>query len=595
MESQVEEIKKKLDIVDVVGKYLPLRKRGHHFLANCPFHSEKTPSFTVSQEMQIFKCFGCGKVGDMFTFIQEYDKVDFKDALEDLAKMAGVTLVKNPQMTAAEHWHKKLIEVNHEVCKFYNYILTSHPLGKVALDYVLKRGITLETIKLFKAGYSPQNSDLIYNYLSKKGFTLEEMIATGSFGKSNYGGHKLYDRFSDRLTFPLMDFRDRILGFSGRLLPSSQNQNTGKYINSPETDIYHKSQMLFGLNLAKESIKKQNSVIIVEGEFDMISPYQLGIQNIVAIKGTAFTSDQLQLLHRYTDNLILGLDADFAGAAAARKSIELADTMGFDIKVVDLQNKYKDPDEAVNGDPEFFKTQVASVIPVWDFIISSALKSFDPTSVKGKKDILSMVLPFLVKINNSVTRSDYYNKLASLIGSSPEAVTEEANKLKNIFTPTTINTVKVDLPQISKLDSLEENLLTLILSAKKPFELSQKISEKFEFSIPRFQKIFFQLFNCPNEYNPKTFVDTLSPELVPIFQSMYLNSTFLEIESKDRLMQINKNIAQLQTITLKEQLSDVSSRLARAENSDDEAAVLELEKEYNQLLTKLSLIQSTKR
>lgn len=598
MVSQVEEIKKKLDIVDVVGRYLPLRKRGHHFIANCPFHSEKTPSFTVSQELQIFKCFGCGKAGDIFTFVEEYDKVGFKDALEDLAKMAGIVLVKDPQMTQAEQWHKRLVELNFEVTKFYNYILTTHPLGQTALKYVLERGITQETIKLFKIGYAPVNSDLIYNYLIKKGFTLAEMVGTGTFGKSNYGGHLIYDRFADRLVFPLSDFRDRVLGFSGRLLPSSQSKNVGKYINSPETDIYHKSQMLFGLNLAKESIKKLNQVIIVEGEFDMISPYQSGVTNGVAIKGTAFTIDQLQLLHRYTDTLILGLDADFAGTAAARKSIELADSLGFDIKVIDLGDQYKDPDEAVTADPEFFKNQVTTAVPVWDFIIKSALKTLDSTTVKGKKDILNLVLPFLVKINNSVTRSDYYQKFASLIGSSPEAVVEEAGKLTNNFVKSVSNYPTPDA-KVDKVERLEEYLLTLIFAAKNPTLSAQKISEKISFTISRFQKIFSQLLDTTQEkdsalQNPKNFGDNLSPELLPLYQNLYLAATTLGLESKHRLREINKTISQLLTITIKQQLTDVSSQLAQAENSGDESAVSMLELEYNQLLSKLSSIQSPK-
>ena len=364
MESEVEEIKKKLDIVDVINHYLPLKKRGRHYLANCPFHSEKTPSFTVSPELQIFKCFGCGKAGDIFTFVEEYEHVDFKDALEDLAKMAGVTLKKDPQITQIDHRRKRLIELNHQVARFYNYILTTHPLGKNALDYILKRGIALETIKLFKIGFSPPSAALIVNYLHKKGFLDDELIATGTFGFSQYHARQMYDRFQGRLTFPLSDFRDRILGFSGRILPGSTASNAAKYINSPETDIYHKSQMLFGLNLAKESIKKNNSVLVVEGEFDLISPFQQGVTNIVALKGTAFTSDQLQLLHRYTDNLILGLDSDFAGNNAARKSIELADSMEFDIKVLDLGTTFKDPDEAIQTDPVFFQNQLQNPIPI---------------------------------------------------------------------------------------------------------------------------------------------------------------------------------------------------------------------------------------
>ncbi|MDD4637896.1 MAG: DNA primase, partial [Bacteroidales bacterium] len=430
MDNQVEEIKQKVNIIDVINRYVPLKKRGRHHFACCPFHGEKTPSFTVSEELQIFKCFGCGKAGDVFTFLQEYERIDFREALEELAKLAGVTLVKSSLIDHQESKKKLLIEINSQVAKFYNYILLSHPLGKNALEYVQNRGITLETIKTFNIGFSPEDSKYLSNFILKKGYKIDDLISTGTFGKSRFGS-SLYDRFNGRLTFPLFDYRNQIVGFSGRILPTSKNPNLAKYINSPETEIYHKSQMLFGLNLAKEAIRQENSVIIVEGEFDMISPYQSGFKNIVALKGTAFTQEQLQLLRRYTDTLILALDSDFAGDNAARKSIELADSMEFDIKVLNLGDKYKDPDEAIKSDPEFFKSQLKKATDVWDFIIQSQLKIHDINTIKGKKEVLNIILPFLVKIKNSVVKSDYFKKLANEINSNEESIYEEAVKYQN--------------------------------------------------------------------------------------------------------------------------------------------------------------------
>ncbi|MFA6361458.1 MAG: DNA primase, partial [Candidatus Shapirobacteria bacterium] len=335
MDNQVDEIKQKLNIVDVINRYVPLKKRGRNYIACCPFHGEKTPSFTVSEELQIYKCFGCGASGDIFTFLQEFEKIDFREALVELAPLAGIVLQKSEFVSQEESKKKILISINTHVSQFYNYILTTHPLGNIALKYVLKRGITLETIKKFKIGFSPENPQILINFLAKKGFKISDLIATGTFGQSQYNS-SLYDRFQGRLVFPLSDYRGQVLGFSGRILPSTTNPNMAKYINSPETEIYHKSQNLFGLHLAKDIIRTENSVIVTEGEFDMISPFQQGIENIVAIKGTAFTEDQLRLLRRFTDTIILALDSDFAGNNAARKSIELADSMEFDIKVLVL-------------------------------------------------------------------------------------------------------------------------------------------------------------------------------------------------------------------------------------------------------------------
>ncbi|MBI2464629.1 DNA primase [Candidatus Shapirobacteria bacterium] len=597
MESQVQEIKQKLDIVEIIGKFLPLKKRGRHYLTNCPFHGEKTPSFTISPELQIFKCFGCGKAGDVFTFIQEYEHVDFKDALEDLAKVAGIVLKKDPHLTQVEKLHRRLIDLNQEAAKFYHYILTAHPLGKPALDYLLNRHITLDTIKTFRLGYSPSNPELVSNYLQKKGFTKAEMLASGTYGTSRYG-NSMYDRFLGRVIFPQSDFRDRILGFSGRILPSDKSQNQAKYINSPETDIYHKSQMLYGINLAREEIKRQKSTIIVEGEFDMISPYQEGIKNIVAIKGTAFTTEQLQLLHRYTDTLILALDEDLAGTNASLKSIEVADTMGFDIHVIDLQNKFKDPDEAIMADPQFFKTQLATPVPIWDFIINSALKSHDSSTPKGKQDILRQVLPFLAKISNLVTRSDYLSKLASQLGSSPEAVIAESQKYKNNSSKLIEDqSLKIeDLPaKIPKMDILEEHLLSLIFSAKKPYLLATKITEHFAFITQRYQKVFSYLLKPRKNFVAAKFASRLPPELSSVFQDIFLHSTQFEFDSHSRLSEINKTINQIKSITYKDQLTTLSTKIAQAENQGEEEIVKKLEQDYNHILSELSQVQSTKR
>ena len=602
MDNQVDEIKQKLNIVDVINRYVPLKKRGRTHMACCPFHGEKTPSFTVSEELQIFKCFGCGKAGDIFTFLQEYEKIDFREALEELAKLAGVTLQKSEFTNHQDSQKKTLIEINTQVAKFYNYILTSHPLGKEALDYVLNRGITLDTIKTFNIGFSPKDSRHLINYISKKNFSQKDLIETGTFGISNYN-KQLYDRFQDRLIFPLPNYRGNIVGFSGRILPSSQNPNLAKYINSPETPIYHKSQMLFGLNLSKEPIRIENSVIVTEGEFDMISPYQAGIKNIVALKGTAFTPEQLQLLRRYTDTLILALDSDFAGSNAARKSIELADSMAFDIKVLTLGDKYKDPDEAIKADLDFFKSQLKNTISVWDFIINSMIKANDINTVKGKQTVLQNVLPFLVKISNAVIRSDYFHKLATEIGSSEDAIYEESKKYLSIRSPSEggsrfdsiLVPINIQTPTIvSKTEKFEELLLTLIIGAKNPFKLSKNLEKYLNYiNTPRFQLIAKALLSKDFD-DLKDFQDNLAPELQPVFQDLYFASNQQNLESEDRLVEIKKVTNQIATVYLKDELTRLSSQIAQLESADDETGLIEVEAKYNQILSELSSLQIKK-
>ena len=596
MDNQVEEIKQKLNIADVINRYVPLKKRGHHYIACCPFHGEKTPSFTVSEEMQIFKCFGCGKAGDVFTFLQEYERIDFREALEELAKLAGITLVKSSLVDHQESKKKLLIEINSQVTKFYNYILLSHPLGKDALTYVTNRGITLETIKTFNIGFSPDDSKHLSNFILKKGYKLDDLISTGTFGKSNYGSG-LYDRFNGRLTFPLPDYRGHIVGFSGRILPSSKNPNLAKYINSPETEIYHKSHMLFGLNLAKEAIRQENSVIVVEGEFDMISPYQSGFKNFVALKGTAFTQDQLQLLRRYTDTLILALDSDFAGNNAARKSIELADSMEFDIKVLTLGDKYKDPDEAIRADPEFFKSQLAKATDVWDFILQSQLKIHDINTVKGKKEVLAVVLPFLVKIKNSVAKSDYFKKLANEINSSEESIYEEARKIENP-NPTNFKLIPqksnvIQDPE-SKTEKLEELLLTLIIGARDPVKLAQKLQKYLDqLTVPRFKTIAkFLLEN--KDFTLKQILDSLPAEIKPLFESLYFESQKNQIDSVTRLSEIKKATSNINQILLKDRLNQISNQMTNSETEENDEEFNKLFLEQKQIMEKLHQLQTTK-
>jgi len=590
VDNSVEEIKKKLDIVQVINRYVPLKKRGRTHMACCPFHGEKTPSFTVSSELQIFKCFGCGKAGDVFTFVQEYEKVDFKEALEILAKVAGVVLKKSDFSVGVDNHKKRLIYVNNEIAKLFNYILLTHSLGKTCLKYLEDRQISQKTIKEFVMGFAPENDNLVLTYLNKKNIAQQELFDTGCFSKSQYG--RIYNRFKNRLIFPLCDTRGQILGFSGRVLPGA-GDNQAKYINSPETEIYHKSEMLFGLNLSKDAIRTTNSVIVTEGEFDMITPYQNGITNTVAVKGTAFTENQLQLLRRYTSTLILALDSDFAGNNAAIRSIELADTMDFDIKILDLSPKFKDPDEAVRGDINFFKTQLENTIPVYDFIINSFIKSFGTDTDRGKKQILSSVLPFLAKIKSSVSRSDYLKKLANKLNSDVEAVIEESEKYKTYSTPVPAQNIPQTPNQITLEQKLEQNLLTLVFATHKPNIVAIRIASKITFTFLPYQQIITVLKDMP-KFKPKLLQKALTPELSSIFDTLYLSAEQDKLDSLKRSKEINKLLVQIQSIDIKNQLKTLSLSIGTLDENDPENILETKLLQYNQLLSKLSSLQTKK-
>ena len=304
--NQIEEVKNKTDIVSLISEYIEVKKAGRNYKANCPFHGEKTPSFMITPELQMYKCFGCGKSGDVFTFLEEHEGMEFSEALKYLAEKAGVTLtlIKNEETSERE----KIIEINKSVLSFYNYALNGHVQGKKILDYLTKdRGLDLETIKKFKIGYSPESFEALSKFLiEKKKYKLNDLLKTG-----NLVGRGV-DRFRGRVIFPLFDHRDNAIGFAGRILPW-QKQDMAKYINSPDTPAYHKSKVLYGMNITKSEIRESGYAVIVEGELDMISSYQAGIRNVVAIKGSALTEDQIRLIGRFAQKIVLCLDSDFAG------------------------------------------------------------------------------------------------------------------------------------------------------------------------------------------------------------------------------------------------------------------------------------------
>ena len=291
MNDQVAEVKAKTDIVSIISERIELKKAGRNYKANCPFHGEKTASFMVSPELQIFKCFGCSEAGDVFSFLEKFEGMEFPEALKYLADRAGVKLTRGTFGDSTEK--EQLIEINTQTLKFYNYMLTNQPVGKRALDYLLKdRGLKMEIIKEFQLGYSPENSYPLSNFLIGKKKFSPKMIEMAGIGLPS--GQNIYDRFNGRVIFPLFDHRGNPIGFAGRVLPWDK-RDTGKYINSPETPLYHKSSVLFGLNLTRPLIKKKKVAIVVEGELDLISSYQAGIKNVVAIKGSALTEDQVRL------------------------------------------------------------------------------------------------------------------------------------------------------------------------------------------------------------------------------------------------------------------------------------------------------------
>jgi len=357
-----DEIKSKLNISDIISEYLALKPAGGgSFKAVCPFHSEKTPSFYVSTEKQI-----CDKGGDVISFVMEIDGVDFLSALKTLGKKAGVEVDLKPEKFSGEK--EMSYKINALACKFYQTILHEHQAGKKARDYMRSRGINETLANEFQLGAAPDSWDGLYGFLLKRGYGQTAIVAAG-LAKSRQSGSGFVDRFRNRLMIPLCDASGRVLGFTGRLLEEQTEKTGPKYLNSPETVIYKKSDVLFGLHLAKKSIRNEKSVIIVEGNLDVIASHNAGVRHIVASSGTALTQSQLIILKRLTENILFCFDSDTAGFAAAQRGIRIALSLGFRVKVIAIPAELgKDPDDVVQKNPATWNALVARPINVLKYI-----------------------------------------------------------------------------------------------------------------------------------------------------------------------------------------------------------------------------------
>ncbi len=563
----LELIKSKINIVDLVQEYLPLKKAGVNYKAPCPFHPEKTPSFMVSPERGIFHCFGCQKGGDIFKFVMEKEGVEFKEALDILAQKAGVKLKRSAEGSK----HKdKLFEVNEKASQFYHHLLTAHPLGKEALKYLLKRGLTEQTIKKFKLGYSPNSWDSLTKFLTKRGYLIKDLIEVGLVVPSARGG---YDRFRGRIMYPLIDVKNQILGFSGRVLLSGEP----KYINSPQTVLFDKSKFFYGLNSSKGEVRQKNAAILVEGEMDMLMSYQSGVENIVATKGTALTQDQLEIIKKYTDTILLCFDKDLAGDAAIRRGIEMADSMGFTIRVVKIEGG-KDPAEMSLSDPDSWKKAVDTAEPVYDYYFSSSILRFNPKTAEGKRSIATELLPILRTITDTFTKEHYIQKLASLLGVDDKLL---RTQLKSPQLPQSHTSPQPSLsPQIKKNDSisrtrqelLEEYLIALLIkipsdityvpSFPETLLLSEDLRSIYVLLVIYLDAISFK----GKSFNIKEFVSSAPEELQTQIDRLYLIDVSDKLsDSKSWKEEVDNVVAQLKRALLKASLEKLSLDIKNAQ------------------------------
>jgi DNA primase len=592
---QVDEVRQKTDIIQLISQYLSLKKSGRNFKALCPFHSEKTPSFMVSPERQIFKCFGCGAGGDVFQFLMRMEGLEFGEALRTLAKRAGVRL-RQYRPSEAEKQKQVLYEINHLASEFYHYLLLKHPAGKKALNYLLGRGITKDSIQLFKLGYAPNLWQGIQRFLvEKKGYRINDLLNAGLV--SRFDGQDR-DFFRDRLLFCLKDHRGNVVGFAGRTIgqwTEALAPKIGpKYLNTPETAVYQKGNLLYGLEVVRNQIRQANQTVIVEGELDMISSYQAGIENVVALKGTALTENQCRLLKRYCENLILATDTDKAGDEAARRGIEMADSLGFNLRVAVIKGA-KDPDELAQKKPEVWKKTVEEAIPIYDFYLQSALERIGFETAAQKKRVGEELLPIYARIADELVKSHYLRALAKKIGVSEEALYSQLEKVETEPTPLRVRREEIARKKAepstrTRREVLEDYLLALVFQAGKG-EILVKPKTRKIIKIPaneRILKFLQDYFKKRKRFKSQSFAETLPAELLGLFNGFYLVDFGERLEDEVWWeKELEKTLQEIEKEDLKAQLKETSEEVGRLEREGKTKELKKAEKEFMAISSRL--------
>ena len=590
-EELIEEIRSSNDIVDVISQYVILKRSGRNFFGLCPFHKEKSPSFSVSPDKQIFHCFGCGVGGNVIHFVSKIENLDFRETLELLANRANITL---PTLDNSYQDNKKAIlkskvyEINEIAAKFYHENLYK-PTSKAAQEYIKKRKLDNRTLKSFLIGYSG-NFDELYNLLKQKGFTEEQILASSLVNKTDNG--KFIDRFRKRLMIPIQDTSGKFIAFGGRVLDDSKP----KYINSPENIVYSKGRNLFGLNVAKKGDTKK--LIIVEGYMDAISLYQRGITNVVASLGTALTEQQGRLLRKNSEQVIIGYDADGAGQAATLRGLEILQNMGCDIRVLQIYGA-KDPDEfVIKYGPERFQKCVDSAISLVEFKVKILKQNLNIENVNDKIKFLNEIAKILSKVDNSMEKEIYIDKISKEYGISKEAIYGEVNKLvykkdndKKVLESTPIKNLlrKENTEKVDEFIIKREKMVIYIL-VNYPQESYEKVKDtilvdniKAEIN----KKIISKIYELYAQGKTSNILDSFDDEETINYLSGIMAEDF-------GISDINKCIEDLLTTYNKEKLVNKRNEIIKKlENTDNmtKEEIHELEEKLNDVILKLAKVK----
>ena len=595
-EDLIEEVMSQNDIVDVISEYVALKKSGRNFMGLCPFHREKTPSFSVSMDKQIFKCFGCSEGGNVISFIMKLENLDFWDSVEFLAERAHIDLSRYEVRTfsskkAEEKQNQKeiLFNINKEAGLYYHnnlmQILESHNKNEV-FEYVKKRQFDMSTIKRFGIGYANGNTPL-YDYLLDKGFTKEQILSAGILLQNQRG--KIYDRFYSRLIFPIFDIRDRTIAFGGRVLDKS----LPKYVNSPENEIYIKGKNLYAMNLAKK--EKLENIIIVEGYMDAIALQKSGFSNAVASLGTALTEDQARLIKKYTDNVIIGYDQDGAGQEATMRGLDILTRRKLNVKVLKLdKNDVKDPDEYINKyGKERFQKCIESSISLVEFKISKLEKDLNLDNFDSKLKFLTGAADIIAKIDNSIERGLYIDLISKKynIGTGPilREVEKQVKKVSNDEIVVDVQTLNRKMHMVTNVRKRQEQyIIALLLSKNK--SIQDKIFENIkpeDINDTNTRKLYEFIINLSKSFDINK-IDILSKLQDDELIKDFTNIMYIEISNVDKVKLLNDVLKNKNKEKLYLRRDEILKRLNENITIDEEE-VLKLE--LNQIIVQLSKLK----
>lgn len=572
---EISQIKRRLNIVDIIGSYIPLKKMGRSHKACCPFHKEKTPSFTVSEEKQLFYCFGCGTGGDVFKFVELQEKMDFKDVLNLLADKAGVTLEKKSGGIPKEK-KDRIKSINEESCTFFEKELQKNPQ---ALKYFKDRGLTEETIKTFRLGYAPDQFHALHTHLEEKGYAKKEILLAGVASNKETATEDIFDRFRNRIIFPITSAQGDVIAFGGRVLDDSKP----KYLNSSDSPIYKKSEVVFALAQARESIRSEESIIISEGYFDVITSYQNNVKNIVAPCGTALTEEQTSLLSRQAKKIVFAFDTDEAGQTATIRSINLAQSFDAETFVAEIPSG-KDPDEFIQENSNEWKNITKNPTPSWQFLCKKIFDLYDQKSAKGVSNTIQDLSEFITKTKSPAEKEHYINDLSNQLKLNPSIIKEELNK-KKTQTIQNNSEEKVQKPHFEA-----ENILLGFILNKPNLAESIEIDYLPEGLLKKACK------KLKNEYSDTQTQGEVSFSVLDFDENerkeaekslMYIEEKYANFSEEQSKIEFEDDLKRIYKKTALDRLSKVRKQQEEARLTHDEKREEELIKEAMQISTKI--------